>query len=148
MVRLKSIDNFRGITIIAMIWLHLSEWWLSGGAHWFVEISLLVVNYVFWVSFQFISGMSTFLFYKKRNLRIDPLKSNTKKTVRKEFALRALLLFIFSLIYNSVLAIVTLNPLIIWTLFMILSIAMSLIMIWPLLETSKWMRLFGIHLTW
>lgn len=142
MVRLKSIDNFRGITIIAMIWLHLSEWWLSGEAHWFGEISLVVVNYVFWVSFQFISRMSTFLFYKTRNLSKDPLKSNTKKTVKKEFALRALLLFILSLIYNGILAITTLNPLTIWTLFMILSIAMSLIMTWPLLETSKWTRLF------
>ncbi|MHA2288537.1 MAG: heparan-alpha-glucosaminide N-acetyltransferase domain-containing protein [Promethearchaeota archaeon] len=142
MVRLKSIDNFRGITIIAMIWLHLSEWWLSGDSRWFVDFSLLYVNYVFWVSFQFISGISTFLFYKTRNLKIDTTKSNKKKTAKKEFVFRALLLLTVSLIYNSVLAIAMLDPLLIWSMFILLSIAMSLILIWPLLETSKWTRMF------
>ncbi|MFX0010698.1 MAG: acyltransferase family protein [Candidatus Hermodarchaeota archaeon] len=142
MIRLKSIDNFRGITIIAMIWLHLSDWWLSGDFRWFAESSLLVVNYVFWVSFQFISGISTFLFLKSRRLKIEASNKKGLKTIKKEFLLRAVMLLVVSLIYNSVIAVFLLNPLLIWSLFMILSIAISLIMVRPLLETSKWTRLF------
>ena len=142
MLRLKSIDNFRGITIIAMIWLHLSEWWLSGDSQWFYYSSLQVIQYVFWVSFQFISGISTFLFYKTRKLKQQTSKSNKKKPVKREFILRAILLLIVSFIYNSSIAIAILNPLYIWSSFILLSIAVSLIMIWPLLETSKWTRIY------
>ncbi len=142
MIRLKSIDNFRGITIIAMIWLHLSEWWLSGDSRWFLNSTILVTQYVFWVSFQFISGISSFLFYKRRKMKIEASKSNKKKKVKREFILRALLLLIVSLIYNSMIAIAIMNPLYIWSSFILLSIATSLIMVWPLLETSKWTRLY------
>ncbi|NVM16654.1 MAG: DUF1624 domain-containing protein [Candidatus Lokiarchaeota archaeon] len=141
MIRLKSIDNFRGITIIAMIWLHLSDWWLLGDSQWFVNFSLLLVNYVFWVSFQFISGISTFLFYKTRSLKTETSEGNGKKNVKREFILRALLLLFVSLIYNTLIAIAISNPLYVWSLFILLSIAISLILIWPLLETSKWTRI-------
>jgi len=142
MLRLKSIDNFRGITIIAMICLHLSEWWLSGDSQWFYYSSLQVIQYIFWVSFQFISGISTFLFYKTRKLKQQTSESNKKKLVKREFILRAILLLIVSLIYNSSIAIAILNPLYIWSSFILLSIAVSLIMTWPLLETSSWIRIY------
>ena len=141
MIRLKSIDNFRGITIIAMIWLHLSDWWLSGDFRGFEGFSLQVVHYVFWVSFQFISGISTFLFFKSRRSKIEASNKKGLKTIKKEFVLRAVMLLVVSLIYNSVIAVFLLDPLLIWSLFMILSIAISLIMVSPLLETSKWTRL-------
>jgi len=141
MIRLKSIDNFRGITIIAMLWLHFSEWWLSGEFLWFMDFTLLVANYVFWISFQFISGISTFLFYKTRILKTETSKGNRKKTVKREFILRALMLLIVSLIYNTLIALTISDPLYIWSLFILLSIAVSLIMIWPLLDISKWMKL-------
>ncbi|MFX0074045.1 MAG: hypothetical protein ACFE96_01275 [Candidatus Hermodarchaeota archaeon] len=142
MIRLKSIDNFRGITIIAMIWLHLSEWWLSGEFYWFADFTHLIVNNIFWVSFQFISGISSYLFYKSRTSKIKAIKLNKTKSIKTEFLLRALMLLCISLLYNSVLAIINLNPLLIWSLFMILSIAISLIMVCPLLETTKWTRLW------
>jgi len=142
MLRLKCIDNFRGITMIAMIWLHLSEWWLSGDSQWFANSTLQVAQYIFWVSFQFISGMSAFIFYKTRKLNQQTSKSNNEKSVKREFILRAILLLILSLIYNSGIAIAILNPLYIWSLFMLLSIAISLIMIWFLLETSKRTRIY------
>lgn len=141
MIRLKSIDNFRGITIIAMLWLHLSEWWISGDFFWFMDISLLVVNYVFWVSFQFISGISTILFYKSRIAKIGPSELKRKKTVKREFILRALLLLIVSLIYNAAIALTISNPLYFWSLFILLSLAISLIMMRPLLDCSKLTKL-------
>ena len=141
MIRLKSIDNFRGITIIAMLWLHYSEWWLSGDFLWFVDFSLLAVNYVFWVSFQFISGISTILFYKTRKAKTGTSEASMKKNVKREFILRAILLLIVSLIYNSLIALTISNPLYFWSLFILLSIAVSLIMIWPLLDYSKWIKL-------
>ncbi|MCK4384089.1 MAG: hypothetical protein KAW66_12390 [Candidatus Lokiarchaeota archaeon] len=115
--------------MIAMIWLHLSEWWLSGDSQWFANSTLQVAQYIFWVSFQFISGMSAFIFYKTRKLNQQTSKSNNEKSVKREFILRATLLLIVSLIYNSGIAIAILNPLYIWSLFMLLSIAISLIMI-------------------
>jgi hypothetical protein len=69
MVRLKSIDNFRGIAVIAMLWMHLSEWWLSGVSKSFIFVPLLVTQYGFWVSYQFISGISRYLFYRTGGLR-------------------------------------------------------------------------------
>ena len=79
MIRLKSIDNFRGLAVIAMIWLHLSDWWLSGDSRAFIYVPLLVTQYGFLVSYQFISGISRYLFYKTGGLREESSEIINKK---------------------------------------------------------------------
>ncbi|MFX0074044.1 MAG: heparan-alpha-glucosaminide N-acetyltransferase domain-containing protein [Candidatus Hermodarchaeota archaeon] len=142
MLRLKSIDTFRGIAVIAMIWLHLSEWWLSEDSSAFLNIPLVVTQYGFLVSYQFISGVSRYLFYKTGGTRGKSLENLNKQQIKREFVVRGLLLLIVGLLYNSVVAISTSTPSEIWSWFILLAIAFSLIMVTPLLDTSKRTRSF------
>lgn len=142
MVRLKSIDNFRGIAIIAMIWLHLSEWSLSAESDSFLDIPLFVTQYGFLVSYQFISGVSRFLFYKTGGSLIESSEPIKNRRIKREFLVRGLILLFVALLYNSVVAISTGRPSEIWSWFALLAIAVSLILITPLLDTSKKTRGF------
>ena len=142
MIRLKSIDTFRGIAVIAMIWLHLSEWWLSGDANWFLQVPLAVTQYGFLVSYQFISGVSRYLFYKTGGTRSMSSETINSKKIRRDFFLRGLILLVVALIYNSVVAIKTARPSEIWSWYILLAISISLILITPLLNTSKKTRGF------
>lgn len=142
MIRLKSIDNFRGIAVIAMIWLHLSEWSLSGDSRSFLNIPLLVTQYGFLVSYQFISGVSRYLFYKTGGSLGNFSETIKHRRIKREFFVRGIFLLIVALLYNSVVAIATSRPSEIWSWFVLLAIAFSLIMITPLLDTSKKTRGF------
>jgi uncharacterized membrane protein len=142
MLRLKSIDTFRGIAVIAMIWLHLSEWWLSGDSKWFLNVPLAVTQYGFLVSYQFISGVSRYLFYKTGGSRSMSSETINSKKIRRDFFLRGLILLIVALLYNSVVAINTTRPSEIWSWYILLAISISLILITPLLKTSKKTRVF------
>ena len=141
MKRLKSIDNFRGIGIIIMIWLHLSDWWLSDGLS-FINVPVLVTQYGFWVSYQFISGISRFLFYKTGGLREGSSEIINNQKIKREFVVSGLILLFIALLYNSVTAISDSNPSKIWTWFFLFTLAISLIMMTPLLNTSKKTRLY------
>ena len=142
MIRLKSIDNFRGLAVIAMIWLHLSDWWLSGDSRAFIYVPLLVTQYGFLVSYQFISGISRYLFYKTGGLREESSEIINKKKIKREFVVRGLFLLVIALLYNSVVAISTSRPSEIWSWFFLFALAISLIMITPLLNTSKKTRFY------
>jgi len=142
MIRLKSIDNFRGIGIIAMLWLHLSEWWLSGDSGSFIYIPLLVTQYAFLVSYQFISGISRFLFYKTGGSIEKSSEIIYNRRIKREFVVRGLLLLAVALLYNTVVAITTSKPSEIWSWFFLFALAISLILITPLLDTSKKTRGF------
>ena len=142
MVRLKSIDNFRGISVIAMIWMHLSDWWLSGDSFPFINVPRLVTQYGFWVSYQFISGISRYLFYKTGGLRKESSEVINNQKIKREFLMRGLFLLVVALLYNSVVAIFTSRPTEIWSWFFLFALAISLIMITPLLNTSKKTRFY------
>jgi len=142
MVRLKSIDNFRGIAVIAMLWMHLSEWWLSGVSKSFIFVPLFVTQYGFWVSYQFISGISRYLFYRTGGLREESSEIINNQKIKREFVVRGLFLLVIALLYNSVVAISTSRPSEIWSWFFLFALAISLIMITPLLNTSKKTRFY------
>jgi len=124
-----------------MIWLHLSDWWLSDGLS-FINVPVLVTQYGFWVSYQFISGISRFLFYKTGGLREGSSEIINNQKIKREFVVRGLILLFIALLYNSVTAISDSNPSKIWTWFFLFTLAISLIMITPLLNTSKKTRLY------
>ncbi|NVM16653.1 MAG: DUF1624 domain-containing protein [Candidatus Lokiarchaeota archaeon] len=142
MVRLKSIDNFRGIAVIAMLWMHLTDWWLSDDSISFIYVPILVTQYGFWVSYQFISGISRYLFYKTGGLREEASEIITTQKIKREFLVRGLFLLVVAFLYNSVVAILKSNPSEIWSWFFLLTLAISLIMITPLLHTSKKTRFY------
>ncbi len=145
MIRLKSIDNFRGISVIVMLWMHLTEWWLSGDSISFIYVPIFVTQYGFWVSFQFISGISRYFFYKTGGLREESSEITKNQNIKREFLVRGFILLVVALLYNSVVAISKSNPSEIWSWFFLLALAFSLIMITPLLNTSKKTRFsFGV----
>jgi len=142
MIRLKSIDNFRGIAVIAMIWLHLSDWWLSEDFRLFIYTPVLVTQYAFLVSYQFISGISRYLFYKTGGSIVNSSETISNRNIKREFVVRGLFLLAVAFLYNTVVAISRSNPSWIWSWFILLALAISLILITPLLDTSKKTRGF------
>jgi len=142
MIRLKSIDNFRGIAVIAMLWLHLSDWWLSDGSRSYIYVPMLVTQYAFLVSYQFISGISRYLFYRTGGSREISLETINNRRIKREFLMRGIFLLAIALLYNTVVAILTSKPFEIWSWFILLALAFSLILITPLLDTSKKTRGF------
>jgi hypothetical protein len=89
--------------------------------------------------FLFISGVSTFISYHNRLKKIS--EDYTFQTLKKEYFFRALIIMIIALLYNVFVAIRAMDPSIIWTWFMLLSISFSLFIAWPLLKTSKSFRI-------
>jgi hypothetical protein len=125
-----------------MIWLHLSEWSLSVDSSSFLKIPLFITQYGFLVSYQFISGVSRFLFYKTGGSLIKASETIINRRIKREFLVRGIILLFVALLYNIVVAISTARPSEIWSWFVLLAIAFSLIMITPLLDTSKKTRGF------
>lgn len=140
MKRLTTIDIFRGLNLVIMVWVHLRDWWIINGPN--STLNILTSSFIDRSSggmFMFISGVSTFISYKNRITKISD--NYTLQMVRREYYFRALLILAIALIYNIFVAIRLMDPLQIWTWFMLLSIAVSLFMTWPLLKTSKSLRI-------
>ncbi|MFX0105725.1 MAG: heparan-alpha-glucosaminide N-acetyltransferase domain-containing protein, partial [Candidatus Hodarchaeota archaeon] len=144
MKRLKAIDIFRGFIMVAMVFVHLRDWWIIGGANAvFSNITRPFIDRTFAPAFMFSAGISTFISYDNRIKKIS--EEYSYRTLRNEYVLRALIIGIIGLIYNIFVAIMYLDPSMIWTWFMLFSIGFSLLMAWPLLKTSKLFKIaFGL----
>jgi len=124
-----------------MIWIHLYDWWVIDYDQWvFNDIKLFMVI-IFAPSFLFISGISTFLWYKNKLLNVPNLDKHSLNMIRREYMFRTLIIFIIAIIYNSFTAIRLHDISWIWTWFMLLTISISLFLAWPLLKCSKFFRL-------
>lgn len=88
--------------------------------------------------FLFISGVSTMISFRDRAQKIS--KGYTFRVIRKEYLIRALLILIIALLYNLFVALTIGEITDIWKWFILLTIAFSLFMAWPLLKTSKALR--------
>ncbi|MCK4286662.1 MAG: hypothetical protein KAX18_10695 [Candidatus Lokiarchaeota archaeon] len=148
MKRIKSIDNFRAITMIVMIWIHLRLWWLTDEYQWFVLLTIPFTDRVFASAFLIIAGASSALFTRGRIEKAKKIENYDIAKVKKEFYLRAFLIFIIALGYNSFVAIMFMNPLLIWKWFLLLTTSISLMIIWPLLKFSKLFRISLAFIIW
>ena len=148
MQRLKSIDNFRAITMVMMIWIHLRLWWLRDADQWFVDITLPFTDRVFACAFLIIAGASATLFTRSRIIKTNNMENYSLKMAKNEYYLRALFIFILAIGYNSFVALLFMNPLIIWKWFLLLTTAVSLMLIWPLLSISKIYRIILAIILW
>ncbi|MHA2325920.1 MAG: heparan-alpha-glucosaminide N-acetyltransferase domain-containing protein, partial [Promethearchaeota archaeon] len=140
MKRLKSIDIFRGFNMVLMVWVHLRDWWITGGPN--STLNAITRSFIDRSSagmFLLISGVSTFISYHNRLKKVSD--EYTFQTLRKEYFFRALLIFLVGLIYNIFVAIRVSDPSVIWTWFMLFSISISLFMTWPFLKKSKLFRI-------
>ncbi len=146
MKRLKSIDIFRGLGMVYIMVGHMIDWWAI--EDWLFYIFVSLFSALGAAGFVFISGVSTMISYKKR---IDRVKTDVNygyKTVKKEYIIRGFLIMGLGLIYNCVVAIEFLDPLLIWKWFIILTMAVSILLAWPLLRTSKTIRIIFAAIIW
>ena len=148
MKRLKSIDIFRGMGMVYIIVGHMIDWWTRPEDDFLFYIYVSLFSAIGAAGFVFISGVSTALSYRNRLVKAKTLDDYNKKVIKKEYLFRAFLVLILGLIYNSIVAIEFLDPLIIWKWFIILTVAVCLFMAWPFLKTSKLFRLLVGAIVW
>jgi len=140
--RLKSIDIFRGLCMVWMILNHLIDWWLNSEFDWLYTITIMVIDPIGASGFLFISGVSITLSYRKRLNQVQESEDYTFRMVRNSYLFRALFIFIIAIIYNIPAAIRFKNPSMLWFWFVLLTVAVSLLLAWPLLNKSKLLRIF------
>ena len=142
MKRFKTIDTARGMAIFGMVVGHMLNWWLTEEDLWIYIVYYIILAPLGVSAFLFISGASTTLAYRKRLMLLKESNEFNIQTVRNVFMLRGLLLLVIALIYNIVGAFLIFEDLTwIWAWNVLQTIAFSLFMIWPLLRTSKILRL-------
>ncbi|MFX1493958.1 MAG: heparan-alpha-glucosaminide N-acetyltransferase domain-containing protein [Promethearchaeota archaeon] len=139
--RFWSIDLLRGVHIFLMIFLHLSDWWLVSEAYLLNKILHFIFEPIGATGFLFISGVSAALSYKGNQLK---LKDSNIKSI---YFLRAVMFLMIALLYNILLAFRFGDISEIWSWNVLQTIAISLILVWPFLKTSKIFRIFvGVSL--
>jgi len=102
--RLKSIDIFRGLSVLWMILTHLQSWWLQSEDLWLAEVNWAILFSMSASAFLFIGGVSTTLSYRNRCVRTKISNVYNYRTVRNTCIFRALFLLIIALLYNSSIA--------------------------------------------
>jgi len=148
MKRFKSIDVFRGFILLEMVWVHLCAWWLREEDLWLSIIPIPYIDRVAGPGFVFIAGVSMVLFVRNRMNITQNSSTYKKKMVRNEYYLRSFLLFLIALVYNMVVAFQFKDPTLIWTWFVVFTIACSLLLAWPIFKTPKLFRIFLAALIW
>jgi uncharacterized membrane protein len=139
--RIKSIDIFRGLCMAWMILTHIIDWWLNIKYDWLHRATIMIVDPIGASGFLFISGVSIMISYKNRFDKIKVSDNYNYRIVKNSYLFRAFFILITALIYNSVIAISRLNPSMIWTWFILQTIAISMLITWPLLKLKKLYRI-------
>ncbi len=141
MKRFKSVDFFRGLSIGYMLFGHFTEWFLIEQDMIFFYTMRVIFEFLGSGAFLLISGMSTIFSYRKRMNQYRDGNDFDKKFLRKEYYFRALLLLVAGIAYNIFVIFSFGGIEDIWTWFILITISFSLIVSWPLLNTSKIFRI-------
>ncbi|MHA1291733.1 MAG: heparan-alpha-glucosaminide N-acetyltransferase domain-containing protein [Promethearchaeota archaeon] len=148
MKRLKSIDIFRGLSMIWMIIGHLSGWWLRDEDIWFAHLIFSILDPIGASAFIFIAGVSSVISLRNRYEKAQISNGYTIQQIKNEYMLRALIITSIALVYNTFNAIVIGDLKWIWSWFILLTISLSLFMAWPLYNTSKLFRICIAGIIW
>lgn len=147
MKRIKGIDTIRGLSIFLMCF-HMVEWWIRPED---IQVFYIVVGIVGELSASgllFISGVSAVILFRNRLAKAETLDDYSIEQVKNEYLFRALIILVIALIFNSIIAIGTLDPLGIWKWFIPLTMALSLLLAIPLLKSSKPFRIALAVILW
>ena len=139
--RLKSIDIFRGLCMFWIVLTHLIDWWLKSEFIWLHRITVMLFDSFGASGLLFISGVSIALSYRNKLNKVSTTAGYTLRTVRNSYLMRGFFIFILAILYNIFIAISLMDPKWIWTWFVLLTAAVSMIIAWPLLKTSKLFRI-------
>ena len=147
MKRIKSVDAIRGFCILLMILGHLLDWWVRLEDRWLIDMLFAFLAPIAATGFMFISGFSSMLSYKRKIANIEDSNGLTIRKVKNIYIIRALLLLIVALLYNTAISFGINDYTWIWAWFILQTIAISLLLGWFFLNTSKTFRiLVGIVL--
>jgi len=127
-----------------MAWMilgHLTGWWLREEDFWLANLINIILDPIGASGFLFIAGVSVMLSHRKKLLKSKSSDGYSYRMIRNEYHFRSLFIFLIALIYNTSVAIAINNLTWIWTWFILMTIAVSLFMAWPLLKTPKFFRL-------
>ncbi len=148
MKRIKSIDTIRGWCMFIMVLGHIIDWWVRLEDRWLTAALHSILGDIVGTGFLFVSGISTVLFFRSRLTKAEASDDKSIKQVNNEYLFRALLILVLALLYSSGTAIGTLNPLDIWKWYIPLTIAISLLLAFLLLKTSKSFRIIFAVIIW
>ena len=147
MKRIKGIDTIRGLTIFFMCF-HIVQWWIRPEDYWLFYLVVGIVGEIAASGLLFISGVSAIILFRNRLAKAKISDDYSIEQVKNEYLFRALIILVIALIFNSIIAIGTLNLLDIWKWFIPLTIALSLLLAFPLLKTSKTLRIVLAVILW
>ena len=139
MKRIKSIDIIRGLAIVCMFLYHIQIWWINDTELPFIHVLYSTYAILGTTGFLFISGVSTSISHSKRLQKID--EEFTKRIIKREYFIRAFFILIIALLFNIFVAFTFGEITDIWKWFILLTIAFSLFLAWPLLKVSKIIRI-------
>jgi uncharacterized membrane protein len=140
MKRIKSIDTFRGGSIIVMVFGHFLLFWLRPEDAWLQFWLWAFLKPLGASGFLFVSGISASLSFRNYQNTVKDSDTVSMKTVRNVYILRATFILIIAFIFNTFSAMVWGGS--IWEWNALQTIGFSLLLAWPLLKTSKLFRIF------
>jgi len=139
--RLGSIDLFRGLCITWMIIGHTIAWWTTSGffnEKYFIN---LFADAMGASGFLFISGLSLTLSYRKKREKAQNSHEYNFRHLRLEYFLRALFILTIGFIYNFSMAIQFWDIFTIWQWFILQTLPVSMMLIWPLLKCKIYIKI-------
>ena len=148
MKRIKSVDTFRGWCMFIMVLGHMLSWWVRHEDRWLTAALHSILGDIVGTGFLFFSGLSTVIYLRSRLTKAEASDNNSIKQVNYEYLFRALIILGLALLYSSFTAVATLNPLDIWKWYIPLTIAISLLLAFFLLKTSKSFRIIIAVIIW
>jgi hypothetical protein len=125
-----------------MVLAHLIDWWLKTEYTWLHTITIMIIDPIGASGVLFISGVSIAISHRSNLNRVKESEDYSYRMVRNSYLFRASFIFIIAIIYNIPVAIVLKDPSMIWTWFVLLTVAVSIFLAWPLLKTHKLFRIF------
>ncbi|MFX0026202.1 MAG: heparan-alpha-glucosaminide N-acetyltransferase domain-containing protein [Candidatus Hermodarchaeota archaeon] len=142
MKRINSIDTVRGISMWIMIYGHIVWWWLRPEDVWLRDWLYAFLKPIGATGFLLISGISAALAYRNNQTKLRVLNKINMRMVRNVYFLRAFFILGIGFIFNMFNALAWGNSLTdIWSWLVLQTIGFSLILSWPLLNTSKVLRI-------
>lgn len=142
MRRIRSIDTIRGACMWVMIFGHILEWWISFDSYWFKDWMFAFLESVGATGFLFVSGISTALAYKNSLIKSNNSKDFNLLTVRKVYLIRAIIILLIGFLYNTLFILIWSGDIAdIWTWYVLQTVGFSLILAWPFLKMSKYIRI-------
>lgn len=144
MQRIKSIDTFRGLCILAMVVWHIALWWTESLDSWVLVVLKLYLYVICAAGFLFVSGLSTALSLRMRMEKVNSDPNYSKNDLLKEYYYRSLLFLGLGVLYNAITVSWLWGVLAIWSWFILFTVGICMLITYPIVKLSKTARLILI----